>query len=131
VTSAEFSKLDEPPPPPSLYEQVPQLHYWPYAVAGILAFGTLVSLIRLVSSRRAAKRRAKEAAAHAAQAEAVAAAEEAATQQLEGEQQDRLLEGDAAEAFRAAALELASKDPATAAVVLRKWLSAAAEQQAA
>jgi len=103
--------------------------YLPFALAGLVAVVVLASVI-MVWRRNKAKQ-AREALALAAPAIAegqlgglIAGAPDAA--QLGAEQARTLLLEDAPPAsdeIRARALELAAKDPATAAVVLRRWLS--------
>jgi len=103
--------------------------YLPFALAGLVAVVVLASVI-MVWRRNKAKQ-AKEALALAAPAIAegqlgglIAGAPDAA--RLGADQARTLLLEDAPPAsdeIRARALELAAKDPATAAVVLRRWLS--------
>jgi flagellar biosynthesis/type III secretory pathway M-ring protein FliF/YscJ len=105
-------------------------HYLPFAAAGLVAVILLTSVIMAWRRSKAKKAAAALAAAVPAISEGqlgglITGSPEAA--QLAGDQAHRLLLEDAPQAsdeIRARALELAAKDPATAAVVLRRWLSA-------
>ncbi len=103
------------------------VQYGAYAGAGLLATTLLITLLL---ARRRARRRAAEAKRLEAEAEATNALEAAtASPVLEGavaEDGTPLLaapQKDPAE-VRAQALEIAVNDPATAAIILRGWLSA-------
>ncbi|HEX6275142.1 MAG TPA: flagellar basal-body MS-ring/collar protein FliF [Polyangiaceae bacterium] len=92
--------------------------YLPHAAGGLFA---LVALVMLLKRSKKAKTLSRiEAAAQ------LGAAERAAAALPDAERRARLLEPSptALADFRARALELAGKDPATASIVLKGWLSA-------
>ena len=103
--------------------------YLPFAAAGLLAILLLSALI-LVWRRNHAKKAAVALLAAPALNDAQLGGLVASSQlQLGSEEARTLLLEDAApgsEEIRSRALELAAKDPATAAVVLRRWLSVGA-----
>jgi flagellar M-ring protein FliF len=132
IANAEFSRLDEEapvaPPPAPLWKK----SYLPFAVGGAAGL-VLLSLIILVWRRRAKK--AKPLAldadamapallgvdAHAGELEPASPRAAAALPRATEDLTD----------LRAAALELANKDPASAAVVLRSWLHGEASVETA
>ncbi|MCA9596122.1 MAG: flagellar M-ring protein FliF [Myxococcales bacterium] len=122
LQTMEFAKVSDgdltPPPPLPWWRR-----YAPYLAAGGAALIAFIALLVLVRKGRKASIR---------QAKAIASVEKAA-EQLSAAPDIRALMADprpnAAE-LKSKALELAAQDPATAAVVLRKWLSAAAQPQA-
>jgi flagellar M-ring protein FliF len=104
--------------------KVPEIPAWrrylPHAVGGLLGLVALVALLK--RSEKAKKIARLEAVAQ------IGAAERAAAGALpDAERRARLLEPSPTSLadFRARALELAGKDPATASVVLKGWLAAA------
>jgi flagellar M-ring protein FliF len=120
----------EPPPPPG-FKVPPQLtkyvKYWPYAAGGF-AFLVLLALIRRSLVRR---RRAKKLAAEAAVAEAARLAEAEATKVAQLAADDptlKLPEPVSPVEQRAEAIRRAKDDPATAALVVRRWLGTTAAE---
>ncbi len=105
--------------------------YLPFAVAGLLGLLLLTSIIMVWRRGKAKQKALALAAANAPELAAgqlgglVAGGE---AYQLGSEQARALLleEAPNTDEIRARALELAAKDPATAAVVLRRWLSVGA-----
>jgi len=129
LRAVQFARLDASDDPQALDPLAKYRRYLPFVVVGLLGLLLLTSLIMVW--RRS---KAKDAAALAlgpaltpGQLSGLIAADRAA--QLGSEQARTLLLEDAApgsDEIRARALELAAKDPATAAVVLRRWLSVGA-----
>ena len=128
VQAAQFSRTEEPPVEVDPRWVTATRRYWPVAVgvAVLLGIATLVLVWR-----RQQKQAALAAAAN--QAQLLAAADGAPLGELgEGAAPPRLGAPEAVpfEVVREQALQLAAKDPATAAVVLRQWLSSAAPSAA-
>jgi flagellar M-ring protein FliF len=103
--------------------------FLPYIVGGLLVFVALIVLLRrtktdkrLANLKQAVALKGAERAAATAELEAP----------LDADRRSRLLEAapNAIADYRARALELAGKDPATASVVLKGWLAQAAEPTA-
>jgi flagellar M-ring protein FliF len=115
VDSARFAKIDNADlnaPPPPFYRRLP---LWAYiaALAAALVIGAAVVL-----SFRGKRRRPQARALLTGQTVAgIALPAEAARPRL-------MPDAQAIEAARAHALDIASRDPATAAVILREWLNA-------
>jgi flagellar M-ring protein FliF len=124
VEGAQFARLDQPSgdeAPLPLYQK-----YWQYVAAGAAAVVLLLAALVLVwRKKRTTARVVDEQPARAlAAAAAPAGLIEGADPALLAEEER---EADALqEEFRVEALSIASGDPATAAIVLRKWLSAPA-----
>jgi flagellar M-ring protein FliF len=131
VQATQFARLDadDVAGPPSFFTGKPWLPYAAAAAALLLVLGTLVLVFRTKKPPLPAPapqlvdplRVLGELSSGAERAEAAAALPAAERQRL-------LEEPEVAGEIRAHALELASKDPATAAVVLKAWLT---EQPAA
>jgi len=124
VQGAKFARMEEPPVAEDPKWLVQGKRYWPLA-AGVAAL--LVMSVLVLSYRSRSK---KAAAAEAAQLEASRA--EARTGSADGvlgagvaTPELAAASGLSFEQIRTQALELAAKDPATAAVVLRHWLGSA------
>src|SRR5690606_6519449 len=121
IANAEFARPPEEPPAPPPEPLLPRERILPYAGA---ALGALALLALVVSIARRARRRRQQAEAPAPAPVLVgvqAAPELAAPEAAEIMATNPL--DDLAE-LRTRALELANKDPASAAVVLRSWLHA-------
>jgi flagellar M-ring protein FliF len=127
VQATQFAKLDadDLSAPVSFFSNKPWL---PYAVAGlalVLVLGSLVLVFRTKKPLPASAPAPALVDPLKALAELGSGPElaEAAAQLPEAERQRLLEEPQIAGEIRAHALELAAKDPATAAVVLKAWLS--------
>lgn len=125
VQAAQFSRVEEPVAEADPRWLVATRTYWPVAagVAALLGVATVVLVWRRSSKQAAAKALALQAATSAGALGAGAAALELGA----GVTPAELPAANAVsfEEIRAQALELAAKDPATAAVVLRQWLGSA------
>ncbi len=133
VQATQFAKLDgdEPPAPVGLFGDKPWLPYAIGAAGLILVLGTLVLVFRTKKPAVAPVLTPVPVDPVRVLAELGASGPEmaAAAAALPPDERQRLLEEpEIAGEIRAHALELAAKDPATAAVVLKAWLS---EQPAA
>jgi flagellar M-ring protein FliF len=131
LRAVQFARLDAGEEPTALDPLAKYRRYLPLGAAGLLGVLLLTSIILVWRRSRAKKAAAALALAAPALAEAqlggLIAGENAV--QLGSEQARTLLLEDgpvASDEIRARALELAAKDPATAAVVLRRWLSVGA-----
>src|SRR4051812_280690 len=133
LRAVQFARLDTGEDATALDPLAKYRHYLPFAAAGLVGVILLTSTI--MAWRR--KKARKAAAALAAAAPLISEGQLAGlisggtdnTVQLGTDQAHRLLLEEAPQAsdeIRARALELAAKDPATAAVVLRRWLSTGA-----
>jgi flagellar M-ring protein FliF len=127
VQATQFAKLDtdDMNPPVGFFSNKPWL---PYAMAGaalVLVLGTLVLVFRTKKPRSLPAPVPALVDPVRVLAELGSGPElaEAAAQLPEAERQRLLEEPHIAGEIRAHALELAAKDPATAAVVLKAWLS--------
>ncbi len=124
VECAQFAGLDDAPTAPvedvSVLAKKRTLPWLIGAGAGVLLTAAAIAVVM--------RRRAKEAAARAKAAADAAAAEEAAELALPEATAEaaRLLESERETKDRARdmALDIASRDPATAAIILREWLNA-------
>jgi flagellar M-ring protein FliF len=130
LRAVQFARLDSDEDVAALDPLAKYRNYLPFALAGLAAVILLASVIMAWRRNRAQK--AKEALALAAplitegQLGGLITGTRDNTIQLGTDQARTLLLEDAPPAsdeIRARALELAAKDPATAAVVLRRWLS--------
>ena len=130
LRAVQFARLDAEEDPNALDPLAKYRRYLPFAVAGLVAVILLASII--MAWRRGKAKKAAAALALAApvisegQLGGLITGGKDNPSQLGGEQARTLLLQDAPPAsdeIRARALELAAKDPATAAVVLRRWLS--------
>jgi len=132
LRAVQFARLDTGEDATAQDPLAKYRRYLPLALGGLLAVVLLTSIIMVWRRNRARKAAAALAAAAPVIGEGqlgglITGAPEAA--QLGTEQARNLLLEEAppaSEEIRARALELAAKDPATAAVVLRRWLSAGA-----
>lgn len=125
VQATQFAKLDtdEPAPPAGFFTNKPWLPYAIGAAGLVLVLGTLVLVFRT--------KKPLPLPAPAPQLDPVRALGELGASEMaaaaaalpEAERQRLLEEPQIAGEIRAHALELAAKDPATAAVVLKAWLS--------
>ncbi|HEX7451353.1 MAG TPA: hypothetical protein VF294_03675, partial [Polyangiaceae bacterium] len=130
LRAVQFARLDAGDDAQALDPLAKYRRYLPLVAAGLL--GVLLLTAVIMVWRRNKAKKAAEALALAAplapgQLGGLIAGERAV--QLGSEQARTLLLEDAApgsDEIRARALELAAKDPATAAVVLRRWLSVGA-----
>lgn len=121
VQATQFARLDtdEVVGPVSVLWQKPWLPYAVGAGALVLMLGTLVLVFR--TKKPAPRPALPDPAAVLAE---LGGAQSAADASLPASERQRLLqEPEFAGEIRAHALELASKDPATAAVVIKSWLS--------
>ena len=118
VSSAEFARLHQDLPP-----EAPLPFHRQWLTEILMAAGALALLSLLVLAYRTSRTKQQARAAAALEAAKLA---QAAAALPEGVSDGRLLERQAADTaeLRAKALQAASDDPATAAVVLRKWLNA-------
>jgi flagellar M-ring protein FliF len=128
VRAVQFARLDTNDDPQASDPLAKYRRYLPFAIAGLAAFALLTAVILVWRRSKAAQKK---------QALALKAAQALSVEQLAGvidggkvvqlgteEARALLLEDTpASDEIRARALELAAKDPATAAVVLRHWLS--------
>jgi len=130
LRAVQFARLDTGDDATVLDPLAKYRRYLPFAVAGLVAVVLLTSVI--MAWRRSKAKKAAEALALAApvitegQLGGLITGTKDNTIQLGTDQARTLLLEDAPPAsdeIRARALELAAKDPATAAVVLRRWLS--------
>ena len=130
LRAVQFARLDSGEDVPVLDPLAKYRRYLPLAVASLLGIVLLTSVILVWRRNKAKKAAAALALVTAAQAEAqLSGATGDAVLQLGTEQARSLLLEDAkvaSDEMRVRALELAAKDPATAAVVLRRWLSSSA-----
>ncbi|MFZ5894323.1 MAG: flagellar basal-body MS-ring/collar protein FliF [Myxococcota bacterium] len=131
VQAAQFSRIEEPAPVVEPRWLAATRTYWPVAVgvAALLGIATVVLVWR-----RSAKQEAAKAALELKAANAGVLGAGAANAELNGAATAGALPAADLPSFeevRAHALELASKDPATAAVVLRQWLGSASTAAAA
>jgi flagellar M-ring protein FliF len=130
LRAVQFARLDTADDVTVLDPMAKYRRYLPFALAGLLGVVLLASVIMAWRRKQAKKAAAARAAAAAVLVEARltgSSSENAA--QLAAEQVRASLLADTSvgsDEIRARALELAAKDPATAAVVLRRWLSAGA-----
>jgi flagellar M-ring protein FliF len=123
VKSTQFARMTELDAEANAGATPDWLKYWPWAVAGAGALLVGGALVVLVLRRR---RKQKLAIVQATAAPAELRGADGLPVQLVGDTPARALPEAPSEDFRTLALELASKDPATAAVVLRRWLHGAA-----
>ncbi|HET9929412.1 MAG TPA: flagellar M-ring protein FliF C-terminal domain-containing protein, partial [Polyangiaceae bacterium] len=130
VQAAQFSRVEEPTVAAEPRWVVATKTYWPVAagVAALLGIATVVLVWRR-SSKQAAKALELKAASSTAALNGVAGAPELGAGVTPAELP--AAPGMSFEDIRAQALELAAKDPATAAVVLRQWLGSAPAAAAA
>lgn len=131
VQAAQFSRVEEPVPAADPRWVVLTKTYWPVAagVAALLGIATLVLVWRSSSKKAAAKALELKTTPVPGALGATHGAPELGGVPIAGE-----LPGAVQLSFeeiRAQALELAAKDPATAAVVLRQWLGSASSVAAA
>ncbi|MCC6666633.1 MAG: flagellar M-ring protein FliF [Polyangiaceae bacterium] len=126
LETMEFARLEGDHPPPSIPLPLWR-RYLPHAVGG---FAALLALGVYVLVRRKRKKSAAKAALAAPPVRVALTGLEADVPQLDGTALPRLDAAASAEA-KEIALEIAARDPATAAVVLRKWLGAAGTAPAA
>lgn len=130
LRAVQFARLDSGDDATAIDPLAKYRRYLPFAVAGLLAVVLLASVILVWRRSKAQRAQAALALAPAlteANLEGLIAGPSAA--QLGADRARLLLMEDAnpgSEEIRARALELAAKDPATAAVVLRRWLSVGA-----
>ncbi len=123
VQAAQFAR------PPAIDETPMEAPWWqkylPYAIAGAALLFVLCALVLVIRSRKKAKK-----------AETALTAAQQVVRELEGAPSPEvlnharsagLLAEPTEEEARNQALELAAKDPASAALVLKKWLAAAGE----
>jgi flagellar M-ring protein FliF len=130
LRAVQFARL-EANDDAQLVDPLAKYRRWlPFVLAGLLALALLTAVIMVW--RRGKTKQAETLALKAAQVLTVeqlaGAASGARTLQLGSEEARALLLADnpGSEEIRARAVELAAKDPATAAVVLRGWLSVGA-----
>jgi flagellar M-ring protein FliF len=125
VQAAQFSRVEEPAVPVEPRWLVATRTYWPVAagVAALLGIATVVLVWRRSSKQAATKALELRAATAAGALGGAAASPELGAGMTPGELPAAPLVS--FEEIRAQALELAAKDPATAAVVLRQWLGSA------
>jgi len=130
LRAVQFARLDTEEPqvldPLAKYRR-----YLPFAAAGLVGILLLTAII-MVWRRSKAKKAAEALAPALAEAQLAGFTPEGNVVQLGTNEARTLLLEDTpgSEEIRARALELAAKDPATAAVVLRRWLSAGAPELA-
>jgi flagellar M-ring protein FliF len=130
LRAVQFARLDANDDPQALDPLAKYRRYLPLVAAGLLGVLLLASVImvwRRSKAKNAAAALALAAPLAPGQLGGLIAGERAI--QLGSEQARTLLLEDAApgsDEIRARAMELAAKDPATAAVVLRRWLSVGA-----
>jgi len=130
LRAVQFARLDTEEPqvldPFAKYRR-----YLPFAAAGLVGILLLTAII-MVWRRSKAKKAAEALAPALAEAQLAGFTPEGNVVQLGTNEARTLLLEDTpgSEEIRARALELAAKDPATAAVVLRRWLSAGAPELA-
>lgn len=132
LRAVQFARLDTGDDATAVDPLAKYRRYLPFAAAGLVAVILLTSIIMAWRRNKAKKAAAALAAALPVISEGqlgglITGSPEAA--QLAGDQARSLLLEDAPPAsdeIRARALELAARDPATAAVVLRRWLGAGA-----
>ncbi|HEX2875757.1 MAG TPA: flagellar basal-body MS-ring/collar protein FliF [Polyangiaceae bacterium] len=126
VQATRFAKLDsdDMAAPVSFFTNKPWLPYAMAAGALVLVLGTLVMVLRTKKPLPAPAPPAMvDPLRVLAELESGQERAEAAASLPEAERQRLLQEPEVAGEIRAHALELAAKDPATAAVVLKAWLS--------
>jgi flagellar M-ring protein FliF len=124
VRAVQFARLDADDAPP-VVDRLTQVRRWlPIGIAGLVAVMVLSGLVMVWRQRRASlkalQRRALEAQLSGANLGATPIALAGSSEAHALLEEDSALTAEA----RAQALEFAAKDPATAAVVLRRWLSA-------
>jgi flagellar M-ring protein FliF len=118
------------PEAPAPFVFQPRRH-GPYAAAAAVAVLALV-IAMTISMRRRSRRKAAEAVVAKAEAEVAVAAEKAAIAVSEPSEEDLKALEPTADELRKLVHERVSRDPATAALILRQWLGASeATQQAA
>ncbi len=122
VQAAQFSRVEEPPLPPEPRWLVLTRSYGPLVAGG----AALLGLATLVLIWRRKRRRVAPPVALSPQLSAAALDDAAAAALPEGAAAGELPPAQRFEQVREQALELAAKDPATAAVVLRQWLGSTA-----
>jgi flagellar M-ring protein FliF len=128
VEGAKFSRLDEELP--VVNDVSPVKRYLPYAFAALAGLGLLTAMALLVRRRKAkAKAESERLAQLKAAADATAAAIlDGAAPRVLGDTGETALSAVAdpvqLEAKRTRALEIATRDPSTAAIVLSDWLNA-------
>jgi flagellar M-ring protein FliF len=124
VRAVQFARLDADDAPP-VVDRLTQVRRWlPVGIAGLVAVIVLSALVLVWRQRKASLKALQR---RTLEAQLAGANLGAPTIALAGSSEARaLLEEDSALAAEARvhALEFAAKDPATAAVVLRRWLSA-------
>ncbi|MCK6532593.1 MAG: flagellar M-ring protein FliF [Polyangiaceae bacterium] len=126
LETMEFARLDGDRPPPSI--PLPLWRkYLPHAVGG---FAALLALGVYVLVRRKRRKAARKQALASSPVRVALTGLDADAPQLEQSEVPRLDAAASAEA-KEIALEIAARDPATAAVVLRKWLGSAGTAPAA
>jgi flagellar M-ring protein FliF len=126
VQATQFARLDtdDVTTPTTFFTGKPWLPYAAAALALVLVLGTLVLVFRTKKPLPApATRELVDPLRVLAELPAGSERAEAAAALPEAERRRLLQEPEVAGEIRAHALELASKDPATAAVVLKAWLS--------
>jgi flagellar M-ring protein FliF len=130
LRAVQFARLDTADDVTVLDPMAKYRRYLPFALAGLLGVVLLTSVIMAWRRKQAKKAAAARAAAAAVLVEArLAGSSSENAAQLAAEQVRASLLADTSvgsDEIRARALEVAAKDPATAAVVLRRWLSAGA-----
>lgn len=124
VRAVQFARLDTDEAPP-VVDKLTQVRRWlPIGLAGLLAVAVLCALVMVWRQRKASY---KALQARALEAQLSGAGLAGAAMPLGSAADPRALlaeESSLAVEARERALEFAAKDPATAAVVLRRWLSA-------
>ena len=130
VRAVQFARLDTDEAPETV-DRLTQVRRWlPVGIAGLVAFIVLCALVMVWRQRKASF---KALQARTLEAQLSGATLAGSAMPLGSAEDARALLADesalAAEA-RVRALEFAAKDPATAAVVLRRWLSADASELA-
>jgi flagellar M-ring protein FliF len=123
VRAVQFARLDTDDGPQTI-DKLTQVRRWlPVAAAGLAA---VVLLSVMVMAWRKQKSQFKVFQAGTLEAQLAAATASRAALLLDTEEARALLAEESTQGaeIRARALEFAAKDPATAAVVLRRWLSA-------
>jgi flagellar biosynthesis/type III secretory pathway M-ring protein FliF/YscJ len=124
LRAVQFARLDANEDPQALDPLAKFRRWLPLVAAGLVALALLTAVIMVWRRSKAKQAAALAAPATLGQLGGLVNAEPGL--QLGSEQARTLLLEDAApgsDEIRARALELAAKDPATAAVVLRRWLS--------
>ena len=129
IETAAFARPDAEPPavpvPPYMKYKLPVIA----GAAGLVGLTTLIVAWRIRKARKLAKAKAAAEAKAKAETEAKAKADEErreAEALMAAEELKQLTEGkdsEYGEVARAEALSIAAQDPATAAVVLRRWLA--------